>query len=86
MTFVFIFFLVVCFFKTDTVFSIFEFECAPYRVTGDKQATIGIAIPCRVWVCPGQTIEATLCGNSFGDNFLRLYEGGVETASNDDYW
>jgi hypothetical protein len=80
-------FCILFFLSTDTVFSLFEFDCAPYRVTGDSQAALGIAVTCRIWVCPGQTVEATLCGHAFGDNFLRLIEeGAVQREENDDYW
>lgn len=85
--FIFLFFLRIHALSLQTT-DLFEFDCPPYRVTGDSKATPGIAITCRIWACPGQTIEATQCDadDQFGDNFLRLYEEGVERVFNDDYW
>lgn len=78
---------VLCFLVAETAFSLYEFDCPSYNVTGDTKATFGIAITCRIWVCPGQTVNATLCNTAFGDNYLRLTEKGMgQRAEDDDYW
>lgn len=83
--------LFFCFFTLiepiSNVSSVFEYDCPFYEVMGDHKAENGIAVKCRIWLCPGQTVEANMCGYSnFGDNFIRLYNGDTEQTSNDDYW
>ena len=79
-------FCILCFLKTGTVFSLFQFSCPPYRVTDDNQA-LTKAVLCRIWLCPGQSVVATLCGeSSFGDNFLRLFDTVGQKTWDDDYW
>ena len=66
--------------------SVFEFNCPFYKVTGDYQALSDNVVKCPIWICPGQSVEASLCGNSYGDNFIRLFENNTQRAANDDYW
>mmetsp|Transcript_23813 Transcript_23813/g.44217 ORF Transcript_23813/g.44217 Transcript_23813/m.44217 type:complete len:545 (+) Transcript_23813:149-1783(+) len=73
-------------YSTSELNNIFEYDCPQYDVVGDHQAQNGIAVKCRIWLCPGQIVEASMCGNdAFGDNFIRLYNEVVEITSNDDY-
>lgn len=63
---------------------VFSFQCPFYRVVGDDKASPSNSVTCRIWGCPGQTIDASLCEDSVGDNFLRLYTASGEVARNDD--
>ena len=76
--------LVVC-----TVMSVDEvivesFTCPFYRVTGDNKAGWNTSVVCSIWACPGQTIEASLCEESVGDTFMRLYAGKTQLVHSDD--
>lgn len=63
---------------------VFSFLCPFYSVTGDNKAGLDSSVVCEVWACPGQTIVVSLCEESVGDNYLRLYAGLIELKSDDD--
>ena len=63
---------------------VFSFHCPFYRVTGDSKAGSNTSAICEVWACPGQTIDVSLCEESVGDTYIRLYLDSTELGSSDD--
>ena len=63
---------------------VFSFRCPFYSVTGDRKAGVDTAVVCEIWACPGQTIDVSLCEESVGDNYMRLFAGMTELGSDDD--
>jgi len=59
--------------------------CAPYATTSTNSALQNYAV-CSIRACGGNTISVNTCGGTAtGDTYLRLWDGTVEVAANDDY-
>ena len=63
---------------------VFSFHCPFYSVTGDQKAGLNTSVVCEIWACPGQTMDVSLCEESVGDNYIRLYSSHTQLGSSDD--
>lgn len=63
-----------------------QYFCSQYYASGTSDARHNY-VECAIYACPGWTVSVSLCSSSSicsGDTYLRLYDGDLELASNDD--